>query len=506
MEEETDLNGSLSPLQEDLELNINAQDKFGNTHLHKAIDGNQEALVDALLLKNVNIEIKNNEGETPLMVAVKSLNEIFVEKLIKKGAKIDCEDEYYNTPLIQAVLLNLENIVDLLLKNGATCCVENENSKTPLHLAIVMNFESIFDKLIKAGADVNIVNGTFGTPIQAALTSGNLSIARKLLAAGASLTPSSVFSSLLNCYKDNVVILFDFISENGFDINAKGCENWSLLHLAVIRPNEKIVKNLLKEGAEVNAKDNLGETPLHFSVKLSSSVIVKLLLEHKAHVNARNKNGETPLHIAVNHSSREGDEIVRLLLNAGADMNVTKNCGSSPLDLLTRFSSRKVISYLLCARKMDLAKVRSNITQNDGTFPKNFTTVEAFGEKCLEELGQMKEKKFNSISLYNIFSECNDPVFASNSNMGVYLKSETLQRNFPIYARLLRKKFIEGMKRNILLDEISISVRIMKCLNEIHLVLPYELSRKVLVYLEDCDLLNLKRAYYHTSNQQRFQK
>lgn len=505
MEEVSNLNVSHSPFQEDVKLNINVQDELGNTRLHKAIEGNQEAVFNALLLKNVDIEIKNNEGETPLMVAVKSLNEGFVEKLIKKGAKIDSEDEYYNTPLIKAVQLNLDNVVDLLLKNGASCCVENENSKTPLHVAIVMNFESIFDKLIEAGADVNIANGTFGTPIQAALTAGNLSIARKLLAVGASLTPASVFYSVLNCYKDNVIILFDFILENGFDVYSKGCENWSLLHLAVIRPNETIVKNLLKEGAEVNAKDNLGETPLHFAVKLSLILIVKLLLEHKSDVNARNKSGETPLHIAVKHSCRESDEIVRLLLNAGADMSVAKNCGSSPLDLLTRFSSRKLISYLLCARKMDLAKVLINITQNDGTFPKNFTNFEAFGEKCLEELGLMKEKKFNGISLYNIFSECTDPLFASSSDMEVYVKSDTLNKNFPIYARLLKKKFKEGMKRNILLNDLSISVGIMKCLNVTHLVLPHELSRKVLVCLEDCDLLKIKRAY-DTSKRQRFQK
>lgn len=107
MEEETNLNVSCGPLQEDVDLNMNAQDNLGNTRLHKAITGKQEAVVDALLLKNVDIEIKNNKGETPLMVAVKSLNEVFVEKLIKKGANIDSEGEYYNTPLVQAILLKL---------------------------------------------------------------------------------------------------------------------------------------------------------------------------------------------------------------------------------------------------------------------------------------------------------------------------------------------------------------------------------------------------------------
>lgn len=492
MEKERDLNGSLNSLHQDVKLNINAQDKLGNTHLHKAIDGNKEAVVDALLLKNVNIETKNNEGETPLMVAVKSQNEIFVEKLIKKGAKIDSEDEYYNTPLIQAVLLNLENVVDLLLKNGASCSVENADSQTPLHVAIIMNFESIFDKLIEAGADVNIANGTYGTPIQAALTAGNISIAKKLLAVGALLSPYSVFSSLLNCYKKNFVILFDFILENGFDVNAKGCENWSLLHLAVLRPNETVVKKLLKQGAKVNVKDNLGETPLHFAAKLSFSIIVKLLLKHKSDVNARNKTGETAIYLAAKifHG-----EIVRLLLNAGADMFIPKNCGKGIMDLVVKPSSRKTISYLLCARKMDLAKVRVNIIQNDGKYPKNFSTFDDFEEKCLEELEQIKAKKFNSISLYTIFSECNDPVFASNSDMESYVKSDALKRNFPIYALLLRRKFKEGMKRNVLLDDLSINVRIMKCLNVIHLVLPNELSRKVMVCLEDCDLLNLKRAY-----------
>lgn len=495
MEEETDLNGYLGPLQEDAEHNINAQDKLGNTLLHKAIDGNQEAVVDDLLLKNVDLEIKNNYGETPLMVAIKSRNEILAEKLIRKGAKIDCEDDNHNTPLVQAVLLNLENVVDLLLKNGASCYFENEDSITPLYVAIVKNFESIFDKLVEAGVDVNLDNRSFGTPVETALLAGNLKIARKLVALGAVLVPSFVFISLLNCRRENFEIMIDFILESGFDMNAKGFENWSLLHLAVLRENETIVEKLLKRGADINSKDNLGETPLHFAVKVSCVSIVKLLLEHKSDTNARNKKGETPLHFAVKNISREGDEIVRLVLNAGADINAKTNCGSSPVDLLTSSSPKRLISYLLCAKMMELANVCINMTQNDGSFPKNFTTFEAFEEKCHEELGQMKLKKFNSISLHNIFSECNDPVFASCSDMEAYIKSDTLKRNFPIYARHLRQKFKDGMKRNSLLNDLIISVRIMKCSNLIHLILPNELSRKVLVYLENSDLFNVKRAY-----------
>lgn len=98
-----------------------------------------------------------------------------------------------------------------------------------------MNLESIFDKLIEAGADVKIANRSRITPLQAALTAGHLSIARKLLALGATLSPYCVVSSLLDCHKRNFAILIGFILKVGFDVNTKGCQNWSLLHLAVLR-------------------------------------------------------------------------------------------------------------------------------------------------------------------------------------------------------------------------------------------------------------------------------
>lgn len=484
---------SLGPRQDDLKSDINAQDESGNTLLHKAILKESNELVDMLLSKDIGLEIMNDNGETPLMVAVKLGNEILVEKLIRNGANVDSEDDYYNTPLLQAVKLNYEHIVDLLLKNGASCSVENKSSETPIHLAVHNDFESILDKLIKAGADLNVATAKYGTLIQVALTAVNLRIARKLLSNGVSLCSSSVFYSLLNCYKKNFVTLFDFILENGFDVNAKGCENWSLLHLAVIRQNVKVVDNLLKKKVNVNARDNNRETPLHCAVRISDCSIVKLLLEHKSNVNAKDVNGLTALHIAVMSYCAE---CVRLLLNAGADMSAPNNHAVNPFCFMI-FPSKKVTSYMLCARKMNLAKVRICLNQNDGTRPKNFKYVETFDSKCLEELDHIKAKKFGGTSLYQIFSKCCDPVFSSCSDMEVYVNSDTLKCDFPLYAFLLRKKFKEGKRRNILLNELSLSVRIIKGVNVTHIVLPKEMSRKVLVYLDDCDLLNVKKAFLH---------
>lgn len=202
-------------------------------------------------------------------------------------------------------------------------------------------------------------------------------------------------------------------------------------------------------------------------------------------------------------SYRGGSEIVRLLLNAGASIYFTKNVGDGRWpNLITRWSSKTVKCYLLVAIQMELAKVRIRLNPYVGPLCRreNFPAFEAYRESCREEVMQMKAKKFNSISLYYIFSECNDPLFASNSDMEAYVNSDILEKNFPIYAVLLRKMFREGKQRNNLLDDLSISVGIMKCLNVTHLVLPRELSRKVLLCLEDCDLLSIKRAYDNINN------
>jgi ankyrin repeat protein len=97
-----------------LDVNVDAQDKDGNTALHLAIKENHKNIVEELVNNGgVDISLKNNENKTPLQVAVEYSRENIANLLLemKEDCFIDCDDI--------SNLINIANnneIVDLLKK------------------------------------------------------------------------------------------------------------------------------------------------------------------------------------------------------------------------------------------------------------------------------------------------------------------------------------------------------------------------------------------------------
>lgn len=88
-------------------------------------------------------------------------------------------------------------------------------------------------------------------------------------------------------------------------------------------------KNILAKSFDVNAKDDEKMTPLHYAVKYRRYETALVLLCHpKIDANAKNLNGWTPLHFAVNSKN---EEMVKLLLEKSrADPNAKNNSLVSP--------------------------------------------------------------------------------------------------------------------------------------------------------------------------------
>ena len=51
--------------------------------------------------------------------------------------------------------------------------------------------------------------------------------------------------------------------EAGVDINARGNNGWTALHVAADNEEAEVVRALLEAGADMNAKGNNGRTALH---------------------------------------------------------------------------------------------------------------------------------------------------------------------------------------------------------------------------------------------------
>jgi len=89
------------------------------------------------------------------------------------------------------------------------------------------------------------------------------------------------------------------------------------------------VKFLLgKKGADINQKGNDGETPLHLAATNGDSEMVALLLDRKAHIDERDSDGYTPLALAA---ARNKIKVIKLLAARGADLEAEIPGGYTPL-------------------------------------------------------------------------------------------------------------------------------------------------------------------------------
>lgn len=106
-------------------IDIDYQDKLGNTGLMYALSACYGPTLDYLLSKNPNVSIKNNEGETALFFCKSAY---YLELLIKKIDDIDHRNNEGQTVLMKACQLKDEDSILFLVKNGADFYAENDKS------------------------------------------------------------------------------------------------------------------------------------------------------------------------------------------------------------------------------------------------------------------------------------------------------------------------------------------------------------------------------------------
>ncbi|WP_037412259.1 ankyrin repeat domain-containing protein [Candidatus Solirubrobacter pratensis] len=110
------------------------------------------------------------------------------------------------------------------------------------------------------------------------------------------------------------------------DVNARGADGFTSLHLAAFFSGAATVRALLAAGADPNAdaENPLRVRPLHSAVAAHDRESATALLEAGADPNVTQRGGFTPLHGAAH----AGDaEMVALLLAHGADPSLTTDDG-----------------------------------------------------------------------------------------------------------------------------------------------------------------------------------
>lgn len=76
----------------DLNVDLNAKNKMGDTALLSAIKRENETLFNLFILRGADINATDKDGNSPLIIATKMGNLYFVQELINRGAKLDIKN------------------------------------------------------------------------------------------------------------------------------------------------------------------------------------------------------------------------------------------------------------------------------------------------------------------------------------------------------------------------------------------------------------------------------
>ncbi|KAH8982527.1 ankyrin repeat-containing domain protein [Lactarius akahatsu] len=309
---------------------VNSRDKQGSTALHHTLLRQGINVARLLLDHGADVNAEDNFGWTPLHLVSAAggySDEVrfsVAQLLIERGADVNARDKDHKTPLHFAWGLQL---VRMLLDHGADVNAEDNLSRPPLHRMCEEYYwpdRSDFAQLLtERGADVNARGKDHKTALHLASRALNFESMRVLLDCGANVNAEDLLGQ---------TPLHGLLVEHGADVNTQNKRCATLLHIAASKLNLESVRVFLDLGASANVKDSRGQTPLH-KVLLSKHHrkdrlgIALLLIEGGANVNASDENHETPLHLASYFLELKS---VRILLDHGADADAADNRDPTP--------------------------------------------------------------------------------------------------------------------------------------------------------------------------------
>ncbi len=195
-----------------------------------------------------------------------------IKAFLANGEKVDFKDNYGMTPLYHAAAKGHKNVCEFLISQGADVNAGRDIGFVPLTGALNNRTENgveIFKLLVSKGADIRIDIG--GYPL--------------------------LHQAVVSCHDESVRDIAEFLISKGVDINVKGYQDKTPLHMVGCR---ELGKLLIIKGADIEARDKDGRTPLFIACSKNKGEICELLILKGADVNAKDNRGWTPLRQVYN--------------------------------------------------------------------------------------------------------------------------------------------------------------------------------------------------------------
>lgn len=120
--------------------------------MHELASSGRKNEITSLIADGVDLNLQDKRGQTALHLASKNGHVETVILLLENGANVNLKDYAGWTPLhFAAAYCNNEKVVTLLLENGADVNAKNMGGWTPLRYAYVKNFTNVMEVLKSYG-------------------------------------------------------------------------------------------------------------------------------------------------------------------------------------------------------------------------------------------------------------------------------------------------------------------------------------------------------------------
>lgn len=278
--------------------------------LHSAIKAKREDVVFLYFIENDSVlHIKLNEcddkNDLPLDLALRSKQESIANYLVKSHIDINKTDNMGLSLLHKAILRGDEYSASFLVDNNISVnLMTKPDKKTALmYLAASKTENGMSDltkKILKSNTiDVNIQDFEGNTALHVAIIRQNKSVFKEIL----------------------------FNTNSKANLSIKNNEEQTVLWQALIQSEElddfddrnSFPSMLIDKNCEINTTDSTGDSILHLCARQSFEKAAMFLVNKKAKINMLNNDSESVLHLACENGLYY---LVKLLLESGSDPNV----------------------------------------------------------------------------------------------------------------------------------------------------------------------------------------